>query len=146
LATLKRAYRLAKLKLDPAKLDFADLFLDENSPRGRYMAPPDFAAINAHLPANLQPFVEFAYLVGKRKGQLARTTSGHWNAEAREFGWDPAETKAREPEVLPLDGRPLAIIEALHASRRLHCRFVFHGPACAPGQKPSKHYGCIGDF
>src|SRR5439155_27101657 len=33
-----------------------------------------------------------------------------------------------------------------HAERRLHCRYVFHGPRCRPGHTPSKHYGCVGDF
>ena len=35
LAALRRAFRLAKL-LDPDRLDFAELMLPENSPRGRY--------------------------------------------------------------------------------------------------------------
>src|SRR5262249_29357000 len=35
LAILRRAYRLGKVRLDPAPLDFADLFLPDDSPRGR---------------------------------------------------------------------------------------------------------------
>ena len=101
--------------------------------------------------AERDPACRFVF-VGRDDGRLGdfrkawNPTWGHWNAQACEFRWDPAETKAREPEVLPLDGRPLAIVEALHATRVLHCRFVFHGPDCAPGQTPSKHYGYIGDF
>jgi integrase len=98
------------------------------------------------LPDHLKDFVEFAYLCGTRKQQLARTTWAHWNPEAREFTWDAREVKAKVPHVLPLDGRPLDIIEARHSQRLLHCRYVFHGPYCAPGRKPSKQYGCIGDF
>jgi len=48
--------------------------------------------------------------------------------------------------VLPLDGRPLHFIQTRHAERRLFCRFVFHGPRCCPGVKPSREYGCVGDF
>src|SRR5262249_4264814 len=48
--------------------------------------------------------------------------------------------------VLPLDGRPLEIIEALYARRRLYCRHVLHGRDCGPGHASSKHYGCVGDF
>jgi integrase len=84
-------------------------------------------------------------LCGIRKGQLARTTWANWNAETREFTWTAAEVKAKRPQVLPLDGRPLAIIELLHG-RRLHCRHVFHGRHCGPGHAPSKTYGCVGDF
>ena len=54
--------------------------------------------------------------------------------------------KAKEPFVLPLDGRPLEIMVARHAQRRLHCRYVFHGPRCRPGRSPSMRGGCVGDF
>ena len=60
--------------------------------------------------------------------------------------WIPQDTKTKEPHALPLDGRPLEIIQARHAERRLHCRYVFHRPRCAPGVEPSQAYGCIGDF
>jgi integrase len=53
--------------------------------------------------------------------------------------------KAKVAEVLPLAGRPLALITALHDARHLSCRYVFHGPEC--GQRtPSTLYGCVGDF
>jgi len=106
LSLLRRAYRLAKLRLDPARLDFADLFLADNSPRGHYLGAADFAIIHKELPEYLKDFFEFAYLVGTRKGQLARTTWAHWNPETREFTWSAAEVKGREDFVLPL-GREL---------------------------------------
>ncbi len=28
----------------------------------------------------------------------------------------------------------------------MHCPYFFHGPDCAPGHRPSKAYGCLGDF
>jgi integrase len=146
LAILRRAYRLGKVRLDPARLDFTDLFLPENSPRGRYLTADAFAAIHAQLPQNLQNFFEFAYLCGTRKQQLARTTWSHLNSETWVLSWNPQDTKTKEPHVLPLDGRPFEIIEARHAERRLHCRYVFHGPRCAPGVEPSQEYGCVGDF
>ncbi|MFN8545852.1 MAG: tyrosine-type recombinase/integrase [Candidatus Binatia bacterium] len=146
LSLLRRARNLAKLPVDRARLDFTDLFLPETSPRGRYLAADAFAAIHGHLPDHLKDFFEFAYLCGTRKGQLARTTWGHWSAPAREFTWHATEVKAKVPFVLPLDGRPLALIEALYATRRLHCRHVFHGKRCSIGHTPSTRYGCVGDF
>jgi hypothetical protein len=51
LQLLRRAYRLAKLQLDPAELDFGeDLFLPENSPRGRTLTAQAFAAIQGASP------------------------------------------------------------------------------------------------
>jgi integrase len=146
LALLRRSYKLGKLLLDPAKLDFTDLLLDEHSPLGKYLDAVAFVAIQAALPPTCRDFFEFAYLCGTRKGQLARTTWAHWSPEAQEFTWSAAEVKAKRPHVLPLDGRPLSLIEALYAHRRLHCRYVFHGPRCAPGRSPSRQFGCIGDF
>lgn len=146
LAILRRALRLGKLRLDPARLDFTDLFLPENSPRGRYLGTGDLAKLSIHLPEYLKDFVEFAYLCGTRKQQLARTTWANWDAASREFAWDPKEVKGKVPHVLPLDGRPLEIVVARHARRALHCRYVFHGPRCSPGRQPSREYGCIGDF
>ena len=67
------------------------------------------------------------------------------DATQEEFTWTAAEVKAKYPEVLPLAGRALDLIMALHDVRRLHCRYVFHGPDC--GQRPpSTLYGCVGDF
>jgi integrase len=148
LAILRRGYRLAKLRLDPARLDFTDVFLREKSPRGRYLSGDAFEAIHKHLPTTeLRDFFEFAYLCGTRKQQLARTTWEHLDAEGWVLTWQATDTKQHEPHVLPLAGRPLDIIQARHErERRPHCPHVFHGPRCTPGVPPSKEYGCIGDF
>ena len=146
LGLLRRAYRLAKLHLDPARLDFAERFLTETSPRGRYLTGEAFAAIHGHLPEHLRDYFEFAYLCGTRKGQLARTTWAHWNAETQEIAWSAAEVKAKRDFVLPLAGRPLELVLAQLPRRRLFCRHLFHGPRCVPGRAPSKRSGCIGDF
>jgi integrase len=144
LSLLRRAYSLGKVVPDPARLDFTDLFLVEASPLGKHIDAPAFVAILAALPAILRAFFEFAYLCGTRKGQLARTTWSHWNPYTREFTWTAAEVKAKRPVRLPLDGRPLAIIEALYATRRLSCPYVFHGRRCSLGHQPSRDYGCVG--
>ena len=146
LSLLRRAYSYGKIVRDPARLDFSDLLLDEASPLGKHLDAAAFSAVHAALPPSLADFFEFAYLCGTRKGQLARTTWAHWNPAIKEFTWTAAEVKAKRPTVLPLDGRPLALIERLHAARRLYCPFVFHGALCAPGRSHSKGYGCVGHF
>ena len=146
LSLLRRAYRLGKLRLDPARLDLTELFLVENSPLGRHIGADVFAAIHENLPAYLRDFFEFAYLCGTRKRHLAHTTWAHWDRAAREFTWSAKEVKAKRPHILPLDGRPLEIIEARYAHRALHCPYVFHGRYCTPGRRPSQQYGCVGDF
>jgi integrase len=146
IAILRRAYRLAKIRLDPARLDFSDLFLPEDSTRGRYMAPNEAAKIVAHLPAYLRPFFEFSYLCGVRKQQLARTTIDHVNTSTWTITWAKAETKAKADHVIHLDGRPLELIQAQLAAPREGCRSLFHGRGCGPGHVPSQRYSCMGDF
>ena len=126
LSLLRRAYGLGKLRLDPARLDLTELFLVENSPLGRHIGADVFAAIHENLPAYLRDFFEFAYLCGTRKRHLAHTTWAHWDRAAREFTWSAKEVKAKRPHILPLDGRPLEIIEGRYAHQALHCPYVFH--------------------
>jgi integrase len=68
------------------------------------------------------------------------------DTESWVLAWQPGEVKAKKPHVLPLDGRPLDIIAECVRRRPLHCRYLFHGPRCAPGVAPSTEYGCVGDF
>jgi integrase len=143
---LRRAYAVGKVVPDPAQLDFADLFLTEDSPLGQHLDAAAFAAIRSHLPDHLRDLFEFCYLTGQRKGQMSRTVWAAWNPHTREFTWSAAEVKAKRAYVLPLDGRALEIVEALHAVRQLHCPFVFHGSRCTLGHAPSKTLGCVGDF
>jgi integrase len=77
---------------------------------------------------------------------MSRTTWAHWTPETRKLAWTAAEVKAKRSYVLPLDGRPLEIIQAMYVTRRLHCPYVFHGRQCAPSRTPSARYGCVGDF
>jgi hypothetical protein len=83
---------------------------------------------------------------GIRRGQLARTQRRFVDLERAVIEWPPEECKAREPHVLPLEGRSLALIERALKRVRLWCPYVFHGRWCRGGRRPSKKYGCLGDF
>jgi integrase len=120
--------------------------LEEHSPRGRYIAAADADAIRAHLPDYLHDFFTVAYENGTRKGQLARTLRRYVHLGRGVIEWPPTECKHQEAHVVPLEGAVLAIVERLMARPPLHCPYLFHGPRCVPGSKPSDAYGCIGDF
>src|SRR5262249_28208757 len=119
LAVLRLAYRLAKLRLDPARLDFSDLFLTEEGPLGHYMAPDVFTKIHTELPAYIQPFFEFSYLTGVRKKQLAYATVAHVNTSTWTITWPKADVKAKRDHVIALDGRALEIVKTQLAHRPL---------------------------
>jgi hypothetical protein len=142
----RRAFRLAvrakKLHVIPYMPR-----LKEHSPRGLYIAPTELAMIGTHLPDYLQPFLDFAYDDGIRKGQLARTLRRYVDLERGVIEWPREACKRDLPHCVPLEpGGTLDIVQGLMARPPLHCPYLFHGPRCAAGRTPSKAYGCIGDF
>src|SRR5262249_18590546 len=89
----------------------------------------------------------FAYDDGIRKGQLARTLRRYVDLARGVIEWPPAECKRKEPHVLPLEpGGTLEIVERLMARPPLYCPYLFHGPRCAAGRRPSAAHGWLGNF
>jgi integrase len=143
---LRRGFRLM---VRAKKLHFVPYIprLKERSPRGLYIPPADLSRLLEHLPEYLHAFVGFAYDDGTRKGQLARTLRRYVDVQRQVINWPAEECKRDEPHVVPLEaGGTLDIVQRLMASPPLWCSYLFHGPRCAPGRKPSKTYGCVGDF
>jgi len=62
------------------------------------------------------------------------------------IAWPPEECKHEEPHTVPLDAEAFAIVERAMDAAVPWCPFLFHGPDCKPGHKPSSDYGCVGDF
>lgn len=120
--------------------------LEEHSPRGREIRDAEATALRAHLPAHLQDLFTVAMAYGIRKGQLTRTLRRFVDLDQGVVTWPPAECKAKEPHIVPFEGEALAAVERLMRRPPLHCPYLFHGAHCAPGQQPSKEYGCVGDF
>jgi integrase len=142
---LRRAFNLARRARKIHVVPYIPR-LEEHSPRGRYIPPADAGTLLGHLPVYVRDFFAVAYDYGIRKGQLARTQRRYVDLEREVIEWPPAECKHKETHVVPFEGDGLAIIAQLMASPPLWCPYLFHGPRCAPGQVPSKRYGCLGDF
>src|SRR5205807_10107867 len=94
----------------------------------------------------LRPFFAFACACGIRKGQLARTQRRFVDVDRSVMEWPPTECKHKRAHVMPIDEEIAPLVDALLTSPPVHCPYLFHGPHCAPDRKPSKDYGCIGDF
>jgi integrase len=122
--------------------------LEEHSAPGRYIAPSTAEAIRTNLPPTVAPVFTLALLLGIRKGQLTRTLRRFVDLERDVIAWPPSECKAKAAHVVPLDPDALKIVaDAMAEGRtRTWCPYLFHGADCAPGRKPSKGYGCIGEF
>jgi integrase len=119
--------------------------LDERSEPARYITQAEADAIQAKLPEYLRPLFSLALALGIRRGQLSRTLRRYVDLERGVIAWPPSECKHRGAHTVPLDAEPLAIVQAAMDAAVPWCPFLLHGPDCAPGRKPSKRYGCVGD-
>jgi integrase len=143
--SLRRAFNLGRRAQKVHVVPYVPR-LDEPSRRGRYLSAADAATLDDHLPPYLRLVFRFAYEHGTRKGQLTRTLRRFVDLERGVIVWPPDECKHDEAHTLPLEGDGLALVQHLMARPPLWCPYLFHGPDCRPGHKPSKRYGCIGDF
>jgi Phage integrase family len=147
--TLRHAFALASRQTPPTVIQVPYVRrLETDAPRGLYIGAGDGVLLSEHLPDYLAPFFQFAILNGIRKGQLARTRTAWVDPERWVICWPPTECKARRPHVLPLDEQSRATVERLLAvaPERPWCPYLFHGRWCGPSRRPSKDYGCLGDF
>ena len=135
------AYRTQRLPLVP---DVPRL--KEPKRPGRYLRADVLSSITTRLPAYVRPVLRFAYLNATRRGQLVRTQRRLVDLERALITWPPTEVKADDPHTLPLEGESLAIVRAAMADARTWCPYLFHGPRCGAGRRPSARYACVGDF
>jgi integrase len=145
LNTLRAAFNLAlRAKRIPGVPHVPHL--DEPDRRGRHLSATDAAALDEKLPPYVKLVFMFALENGTRKGQLTRTLRRFVDLERGLIAWPKDECKAKEPHTLVLEGTSLELIVSLMKKPPIHCNYLFHGPRCAPGHRPSKRYGCVGDF
>jgi integrase len=93
----------------------------------------------------MRPLFSLALSLGIRRGQLSRTLRRFVDLDRGVVAWPPSECKHAEAHTVPLDAEARALVEAAMAAAVPWCPFLLHGPDCAPGRKPSKKYGCVGD-
>jgi integrase len=140
LAALRRAFRLGVRLRRLSERPEITLLVEDNAREG-FAEPADFAAVVDRLPAYLQDFARFAFLVGWRKGELQTL---EWDAVDRAAGrvtLRRAHSKNGDPRVVPLTPALAAIIERRWAARQLPapdgtvmlCPLVFHRAGRAVG-------------
>jgi integrase len=146
---LRRALRFAQRKGRVGVVPLVGRLDESKSRRGRYLAIPDAERLTAALAPWLRPLFVVGYDLGIRKGQLCRTRREYVDlTPGREIVvWPPAECKAREPHVVPLQGRVLELVEqAMKVAPLGGCPYLFHGPRCGKLGATAGVYGCVGDF
>ena len=123
-------------KISRASLPFFPTLREDNEDAGRYVDPATFSRILAHLPLRLRSFCEFAYISGRRRGEVAALAWSGVSDDCSRLTW--RTTKNRKGLVLPLVGRLREIVEerralALHDGRLVPQVFHIDGRPFAAG-------------
>ena len=115
IAAIKRMIRLGyQLRMVERVPDVPMLSLD-NARKG-FFEEADLATLLKHLPADLRPLIEVAYITGWRKEELLTRDWRHVDFDA---GWLTLETsKNQEGRQFPLIPRLRAVLEAQEARRK----------------------------
>jgi integrase len=119
LAIIKRAYSLAmragRLHVRP----HIPMLAERNVRRG-FLEPGQFADVLAHLPAALQPMLEFAYLTGWRlRSEVMPLEWRQVDWQGRQVRLDPGTTKSGEGRTFPFTR---ALEAVLVAQKTVHDR------------------------
>jgi len=134
LAILKRMFSLAVQK---AKLNHKPHIpsLEVRNVRTGFFEEPEFRSVLAHLPEDLRPVAEFAYLTGWRKQEILKLQWRQVNFEAATVRLEPGSTKNDEGRTFPFRTYPAlkSLLElqkertdALQQSSGMIIPWVFH--------------------
>ncbi len=104
LAALKRAFHLAARAGKAICPPFPTLTVQNT--RIGFFDEPDFRAVLAHLPVQLQPVAEFAYLTGWRKSEILGLQWRQVDFTAGTVRLEPGTTKNAEGRVFPFTALP----------------------------------------
>lgn len=120
--------RMLSLGVNAGKLSRKPRFqmLAENNVRQGFLEHGDFLKLLGNLPDHLQPLVEFLYLSGWRKGEVAKLEWRDVDLSGKAVRLRIENSKNKEGRILPLTGRLLEIVEERKSARRLDCSYVFH--------------------
>lgn len=110
LSALKRMLRLGFKQRLVQRMPDISLLKEDNTRKG-FFAEGQLQDVLAHLPPELRPVVEVAYITGWRKGELL---SRDWRHVDFEDGWlrlEPGETKNSEGRQFPMTDRLRGVLE-----------------------------------
>lgn len=126
LAALKRMFRLGyEVKL-VSRVPVIKMRKENNARKG-FFEEADLRAITKHLPADLVPLAEVAYITGWRKEELLSRDWRHVDFNAGWIRLDPGETKNKEGRQFPLTPRLRKVLD----NQRARCWLL------------EKKHGCV---
>lgn len=152
LTTLKRMFTLAVQAGKLLHKPYIPLLREQNTRTG-FFEPEQYASLIAHLPADIQPVVEFAYVTGWRI--VSEVLPLEWRQvdfTAGEIRLDPGTTKNGEGRVFPMTDDLRALLTRQHAEHdrlrkagqlepRVFFRMVAEGRGGAKKPQPIRSIG-----
>ena len=112
LAALKRMFRLGYRAEKVLKIPHISLLREDNARKG-FFEPDQLEAVLTHLPQDIQPVVQVAYLTGWRVRSEILTR--RWHHLDFGHGWlrlEPGETKNQRGRMFPLTSELRDVLEA----------------------------------
>lgn len=116
LCCIKRAYSLGIQKRIVSDRPHIRM-LEEDNVRQGFFEREQYEAIRKHLPARLQPVVDFAYITGWRKSEILGLQWRQVDFEAGYVRLEPGTTKNREARQFPFTAELRQILEAQKEKR-----------------------------
>jgi integrase len=139
LAILKRMFNLAiqdgKLALKPHVP-----MLREDNVRQGFFERDQYESVMKHLPADVRPVVQFAYITGWRvQSEVLPLQWRNVDFAAGEIRLDAGTTKNREPRVFPMTAELRALLERQHAEHEMMKKGGRLVPSVFPGSVQEGH-------
>jgi integrase len=111
LAALKRAFKLAERAGKVASRPHFPMLREDNRRKG-FFEHDDYLALLEHLPAELKPVAQTAYITGWRiTSEILTRQKHHVDLEAGWLRLEPGETKNREGRMFPLTPELREVLE-----------------------------------
>lgn len=118
LAALRRAFRLAKQAGKVEVIPYIPLLREDNARKGFFEAG-DFRTMLAHLPDDLKPAFEVAYVTGWRiRSELLTRQKSHVDLQNGWLRLEPGETKNGKGRMFPLTPELRTVLERQLARTR----------------------------
>jgi integrase len=128
LSALRRAYTLAAESDYELRVPKFPMLRENNVRQGTYTREEIDRLVEC-LPAHVKPVVRFAYLTGRRRGEILQLKWSDVNWRERYIAVRQETTKTGDPDHIPMEGELLDLMAKLHAAKTLkyeNISWVFH--------------------
>lgn len=126
LAALRRAFNLAYVHGLVAGVPKFSMLKESNVRQGTY-TKEEIDSLLTHLPDHVKPVVQFAYLTGRRRGEILQLKWSDVNLKDGYITIRQTTTKTGQPDKLPIVGELTTLLREMIESRDSEWLFAYRG-------------------